>query len=220
MFKYLFVIIALASSAMFASEKIIVGISGGSGSGKTTLAHKINEACFGRAILLCQDSYYKDFSHMSSEEREQINFDHPDSLDFALLKQHILDLKNNKAIQRPSYDFCTHSRQKTTEALLPAQIVIVEGILLFAVPEILELFDIKIFIDTEDDIRLVRRIERDIKERGRDLKSVTEQYLKTVKPMYDKFVRTSKQHADVVVLHGAENPMALSVILSKLREAI
>ncbi|MES2345006.1 MAG: uridine kinase [Chlamydiota bacterium] len=220
MFRYLFIVMILVCSGTVASEKIIVGISGGSGSGKTTLAQKIKEACHGRAVLLCQDAYYKDFSHLSLEERNEINFDHPDSLDFSLLRQHILDLKNDRAVQKPHYDFCTHARQKATEALIPAQIIIVEGILLFAVPEMLDLFDIKIFIDTEDDIRLLRRIERDIKERGRDLRSVTDQYIKTVKPMYDQFVRTSKQHADVVVLHGAENAMALSVILSKLRESI
>lgn len=221
MFKSLFLAVLLVlGTGINATEKIIVGIAGGTASGKTTLAQKIKESFSDRAVLLCQDAYYKDFSRLSIEEKSKINFDHPDSLDFTLLKQHILDLREGKAIGKPTYDFVTHSRLPHSEAVMPAQIILVEGILLFAVPEIRNLFDVKIFIDTDDDIRVLRRIERDIKERGRDFQSVCEQYTKTVKPMHDKFVGPSKQFADVIVLHGAENPTSLSLILCKLKEVL
>ena len=220
MIRFLSLALLFICHTVFASDKIIVGICGGTGSGKTTLAKKIKESFSERSVLLHQDAYYKEFSDLSIEERSQINFDHPNSIDFALLRQHILDLKNNNPIEEPRYNFCTHSRETSTELLMPAQIIIVEGILLFAVPEICELFDMKIFIDTDDDIRLLRRIERDISERARDLGGIKDQYTRTVKPMHDRYVRPSKEKADVIVPLGGENPMALSVILSKLREAL
>lgn len=220
MLRCLCVMFLLLCNGIYARDKIIVGITGGSGSGKTTLAKKIKESFAGRSVLLSQDAYYKEFSNLSVEERGNINFDHPDSIDFDLLKEHIFCLKNDQPVEQPNYDFCTHSRKSTTEMLLPAQIIIVEGILLFAVPEVCDLCDIKIFIDTDDDIRLLRRIDRDINERARDLNGISEQYTRTVKPMYEKYVRPSKQKADIIVPLGAENPMALSLILSKLRESL
>ncbi len=220
MLRYLCIVMLLVCHGTYASDKIVVGIAGGTGSGKTTLAKKIKEYFAGRSVLLYQDAYYKDFSNLSIEEKTNINFDHPDSIDFDLLRKHIISLKSDQPIEQPNYDFCTHSRKNSREPLMPAEIIIVEGILLFAVPEVCDLFDIKIFIDTDDDIRLLRRIERDIRERARDLEGIRDQYTRTVKPMHEQYVRPSKQKADVIVPLGAENPMALSVILSKLREAL
>jgi uridine kinase len=221
MLKSLALLLMLIFNFMLAaSDKIVIGIAGGTGSGKTTLAQKIQEAFPNQAILIAQDSYYKDLSFLPIAERDKVNFDHPDSLDFNLLKQHIFDLKTGKNIEMPNYDFCTHTRQKNYQLVEPKQILIVEGILLFAVSEIRDLFDIKLFVDTDDDVRLLRRIERDINERERDFSNVRDQYLTTVKPMHDTFVEPSKKHADMIVPHGGENAAALSVIISKLREEI
>ncbi len=210
------VLLATASAA----DRLIIGIAGGTGSGKTTLAHKIQEALSEHSILISQDFYYKDLSHLSDEGRANVNFDHPDSLDFPLLRDHIFELKAGRSVQCPEYDFVTHTRKKNTRPFDSARVIIVEGILLFAMPEVRNQFDWKIFIDTDDDVRLLRRIERDMNERGRDFESIKRQYLKTVKPMHDAFVEPSKQHADIIVPRGGENNMALSLILSKLREQI
>lgn len=207
-------------STLFSSEILIVGIAGGTGSGKTTLAKKIQDAFPHQSVLISQDSYYKDLSHLLLCDREKTNFDHPDSLDFELLKTHILTLKKGKAIDQPIYNFRTHTRETSTQRVAPNQVIIVEGILLFAVPEVRNLFDIKLFVDTDDDVRLLRRIERDIHERSRSLTSVRDQYLATVKPMHDAFVEPSKQHADLIVPQGGENVTALSLIISKLREEV
>lgn len=200
--------------------QMIVGIAGGTGCGKTTLAKKIQEAFPGSSCLISQDAYYKDLSFLSLEEREGVNFDHPDSLDFDLLIQHIKDLKQGKSIEKPVYNFHSHSRESFTETVASSRLIILEGILIFSVPEICDQCDLKIFVDTDDDIRLLRRIERDLQERSRTFKSIKEQYLTTVKPMHDAFVQPSKKHADLIVPHGGENPMALSVILSKLNAAL
>jgi uridine kinase len=217
--KSLFVFACLFSSA-FATEAIIVGIAGGTGSGKTTLAKKLQEAFPHESILISQDSYYKDLSGLTLEERERVNFDHPDSLDFVLLKSQIEQLKNCEGIQKPVYNFKTHTREKFSHTVQPSKLVIVEGILLFAIPEMRHLFNIKVFIDTDDDVRILRRIERDIQERARDFNSVRDQYLLTVKPMHEAFVEPSKQYADLIVPRGGENLMALSVLISKLKEEL
>jgi len=196
-----------------------VGIAGGTGSGKTTLAQKIHQA-FPESILISQDSYYKDISHLPFEERKKTNFDHPNSLEFSLLRQHLVDLKNGQAIEQPIYNFHIHAREKKTERINPAKIVLVEGILLLAIPEVRDLFDIKIFVDTDDDVRILRRIERDMKERSRDFSSVKEQYLKTVKPMHDAFVEPSKKYADIIFPEGGYNKVAISLILAKLSESM
>ncbi len=201
-------------------EPLIIGIAGGTGSGKTTLAQKIFELFPDEAVLICQDSYYKPVPHLSFEERAKINFDHPEALDFSLLKQHILDLKAHRRIEIPVYNFCTHAREDQTEQVEPASIVIIEGILLFAVPEIRELFDMKIFIDTDDDIRLLRRIERDILERGRTFSTIRDQYLSTVKPMHDTFVEPSKRFADVIIPSERRNETGIKMIASKLKEEL
>lgn len=204
---------------VFAKPPIFVGIAGGTGSGKTTLAEKIQEA-FPQSVLISQDCYYKDLSHLSFEERGKTNFDHPNSLEFSLLRQHLLDLKNGQPIEQPTYSFHIHARKKETKWIQPTQIVLVEGILLLAAPEIRDLFDIKIFVDTDSDVRMLRRIERDIKERSRDFNSVKEQYLETVKPMHELFVEPSKKYADVIIPEGRYNPVATNLIVAMLNESI
>jgi uridine kinase len=220
MMKYFFCLALFFIQNLCAKDKIILGIAGGTGSGKTTLACKIQKHFQECCILISQDSYYRDLSALTPEARDRVNFDHPDSLDFILLKQNLLDLKNNKAIYKPVYNFHSHTRETVQEKIEPTQLIIVEGILLFSIPEIRELFDIKVFIDISDDVRLLRRIERDINERGRDFISVKNQYLTTVKPMHDMFVEPSKKFADLIVPHGGENITALSLIVSKLNEEI
>jgi uridine kinase len=198
------------------AQKILVGIAGGTGSGKTTLAQNIQEAFEGKCVLISQDSYYKDLSHLEFEERANVNFDHPDSIDFALLREHLIELKGGRSILQPVYSFVSHSRMDHTHFIEPKDIILVEGILLLAIPEIRELFDVKIFVHTDDDIRMLRRIERDIKERGRSFDSVKEQYLKTVKPMHDLFVEPSKQYADIIVPKGGHNEVAVNLLIAKL----
>ncbi len=179
------------------------------------MAQKIQEAFPTHSVLICQDSYYKDLSYLPMQERVKTNFDHPNSLDFDLLREHLLDLIQGRAIEQPIYNFKTHEREKATHRVEPGQVIIVEGILLFAVLELRDLFDLKIFVDTDDDIRLMRRIERDITERARSFTSVKEQYLTTVKPMHDAFVEPSKQYADVIIPMRKQNQIALDLVISK-----
>lgn len=206
------------SFSLFASPQILIGIAGGTGSGKTTLAHKIHEAFPNNSVLISQDSYYKNLSHLPFEQRAKTNFDHPHSLDFALLKENLIALKNRHAINVPTYDFSIHTRVSATTHVEPADIIIVEGILLFAAPELQNLFDLKIFVDTDSDVRVLRRIDRDIKERGRDLAGVTHQYLTTVKPMHDTFVEPSKRFADIIIPEGGLNENALALIIARLQQ--
>src|SRR5262249_28940282 len=170
------------------------------------------------AVVINQDDYYKDLTHLSHEERVKRNFDHPDAIDFELLKTHILQLKNDQPIEVPVYNFCTHSREATTHPVNPAEIIIVEGILLFAVPEIRELCDLKMFVETDDDIRLLRRIERDLNERARDFSSVRDQYMTTVKPMHDSYVEPSKRYADVIIPTRQRNGNGIALIISGLKK--
>lgn len=213
-------ICCLFATFNLAAETLIIGIAGGTGSGKTTLAHKIQDAIFEHSVMVSQDYYYKDLSHLSPEARSRVNFDHPDSIDFDLMQTHIRDLKKGNGFDCPQYDFITHTRKAELKRIEPAKVVIVEGILLFAVPQLLDLLDWKIYVDTDDDVRLLRRMERDIEERGRDFYSIKHQYLTTVKPMHDAFVQPSKHHADIIIPKGGENSMALSLILSTLNEQI
>ena len=218
MFRALLVFCFVAISA-FAKPSVLIGIAGGTGSGKTTLAKKIHQA-FPEAVLISQDSYYRDLSLLSLKERDKVNFDHPNSLEFTLLKKHLIDLKNGLVIEQPIYNFHLHAREKETIWTEPANIILVEGILLLAAPEVRDLFDIKIFVDTDEDIRVLRRIDRDIKERSRDFTSVVEQYFVTVKPMHDAFVEPSKQYADIIIPGGKSNQVAIDLILTKLRESV
>lgn len=197
---------------------IFVGVAGGSGSGKTTVAHNLIKALTGQdAVLIQQDSYYKEIKNKTIDQRAKTNFDHPDAIEFALLKEHLLALKDSKCIEKPIYNFTTHLREDVKEKIEPSQIVIVEGILVLAVPEIRELLDVKIFVDTDADEMLLRRVERDINERGRTFESVKEQYLNTVKPMYLKFCEPSKRYADIIIPRGGENVIAVDMVISKLK---
>lgn len=197
---------------------IFIGVAGGSGSGKTTVAHNLVNAFKSEdAVLVEQDAYYTELNHLTIEEKAKVNFDHPNSIEFELLKKHLIKLSKGEGIERPIYDFKTHSRKEETVSIHPSKIVIVEGILLFAVPEIRDLFDVKIFVDTDADEMLLRRIERDINERGRTFESVKNQYLNTVKPMYLEFCEPSKRYADVIIPRGGENKIAINMIIAKLK---
>ena len=194
--------------------QIIIGIAGGTGSGKTTLANQIVNYFGDDAVLIEQDSYYKDLSALPFEEREKVNFDHPDSLDFSLLRDHLTSLKSNKSVLKPVYDFVNHSRKAESEVVYPKKVVIVEGILILADENIRELFDLKVYIDTDDDIRILRRMERDINERGRHIESVKTQYITTVKPMHKKYVEPSRDFADIVVYGINENLSVVAKLIS------
>lgn len=197
---------------------ICVGVAGGSGSGKTTIARRLLESFSpGEAVLIEQDAYYFNMGHLDIQERAKLNFDHPDAIDFNLIKEHLLKLKAGETIESPIYDFTTHSRKKDKKKINSAKIIIVEGILILAIKEIRELFDMKIFVDTDPDEMLLRRIERDISERGRIFSSVKTQYLSTVKPMYLEFCEPSKRYADIIVPRGGKNKIAIDMILAKLK---
>ncbi|WP_300356638.1 uridine kinase [Fusobacterium sp.] len=197
---------------------ILIGVAGGSGSGKTTVASNLVKAFKAEdAVLVEQDAYYRELINMTLEEKAKVNFDHPDSIEFELLRKHLEALKNGEAIERPIYDFTTHSRKDGVVKINPSKIIIVEGILIFAVPEIRELLDVKIFVDTDADEMILRRIERDMNERGRSFDSVKNQYLTTVKPMYLEFCEPSKRYADIIIPRGGQNKVAIDMVLSTLR---
>ncbi|MBM6689928.1 uridine kinase [Fusobacterium mortiferum] len=197
---------------------IIIGVAGGSGSGKTTVANNLVKAFKAEdAVLVEQDAYYRELLNMSIEEKAKVNFDHPDSIEFELLRKHLEMLKEGKSIDRPIYDFTTHSRKEGAVRINSSKIIIVEGILIFAVPEIRELLDVKIFVDTDADEMILRRIERDMNERGRSFESVKNQYLTTVKPMFLEFCEPSKRYADVIIPRGGENKVAIDMIISNLK---
>jgi uridine kinase len=215
--KYSILLITLLSSVLImdvAQAQMLVGIAGGTGSGKTTLANQIVSYFDKDAALIQQDSYYKDLSNFPLEEREKMNFDHPDSLDFALLKQHLQDLKNNKPISKPIYDFVTHSQCDHAEVVFPRKVIVVEGILILSDPSIRELLDLKLYVETDDDIRILRRLERDIHERGRHFESVKKQYITTVKPMHKQYVKPSKEFADIIIYGINENLSVITKLIS------
>lgn len=199
------------------SDVIVIGIAGGSGSGKTTLAKAIYESIGPENIsLLSHDCYYKDLSHLPPKERDAQNFDHPDSLDTALLVEHVKALKRKETVNVPSYDFGSHTRNKECCPLTTKSVIMVEGILIFSSKELYNEIDIKIFVDTDDDIRLIRRIQRDTIERGRSLQGIVSQYVSTVRPMHLEFVEPSKRNADLIVPVGL-NSVALDLVVSKLK---
>jgi uridine kinase len=200
---------------------MIIGICGGTGSGKTTVANRILEAVSAdEVIFLQQDSYYRNLNDMPLDYRQAVNFDHPDALDNDLLVKHIRRLKAGAAVELPIYDFKTHTRLNETTHVEPKPIVIVEGILIFADPRILEELDIKVFVDTPDDIRFIRRLQRDLAERGRTVESVIEQYLGSVRPMHMQFVEPSKRYADVIIPEGGHNLVSIGLISGKIRERL
>ena len=200
---------------------MIIGISGGTGSGKTTVANRILESVSAsEVVFIQQDSYYRNLSDLPLDYRQVANFDHPDALDNDLLVNHIKKLKAGEAFDLPLYDFKTNARKNETRRIEPKPIVIVEGILIFADARLLEQFDIKVFVDTPDDIRFIRRLRRDLAERGRTVESVIEQYIGTVRPMHMQFVEPSKRYADVIIPEGGHNLVSIDLISGKIRERL
>jgi uridine kinase len=202
---------------MTIGRPLVVGIAGGTGSGKTTVAAKLAAAMpNGRCVTIEHDAYYRDQAHLSPDDRAKTNYDHPNSLETSLLAEHLRELRADRAVDIPIYDFATHTRKRETRHVDPARVVIVEGILVFTDAALRELFDIKIFVDTDADIRLIRRIRRDLEHRGRTFQSVRDQYYATVRPMHLEHVEPSKRWADLIVPEGGDNKVALDVILGQL----
>jgi len=200
---------------------MIIGICGGTGSGKTTIANRILQTVSADEVLFIQqDLYYRNLKDMPLDYRNMANFDHPDALDNDLLVNHLKKLNAGEPVELPIYDFRTHTRLPDTTPIQAKPIVIVEGILIFAEPRLLEQMDIKVFVDTPDDIRFIRRLRRDIAERGRTLDSVIEQYMATVRPMHNQFVEPSKRHADVILPEGGHNLVSIDLISGKIREKL
>jgi len=200
---------------------LIIGIAGGTGCGKTTVVNTlIDQLPEGEVVVISQDSYYKDTSHLSYEERVKINFDHPRSIDFELLVTHLKDLKNNKAIQQPVYSFVKHNRTGDTVLTKPRKVVIVEGILILTNPEIRDLFDIKIFVHADSDERLIRRLKRDITERGRDIDEVLNRYQNTLKPMHQQFIEPMKEYADIIIPNNKYNTVAVDIVKTIINERL
>src|SRR5215213_4528653 len=196
---------------------LVIGIAGGSGSGKTTVAQEILQRVGpDRIAFLQHDSYYKDLSGLPPTQRAEVNFDHPNSLETELLTQHIAALRDRQAVKVPIYDFSTHRRTNRTFTVQPRRVILVEGILIFAEPALREMFDVKIFVDTDSDLRLIRRLERDIAERGRTAQSVIKQYQSTVRPMHLEFVEPSKRYADVIIPEGGFNTAALDMVVARV----
>lgn len=200
------------------NRTLVIGVAGGSGSGKTTLCEKMYAAMGSENMTYIQhDKYYRDLGHMSVEQRAKVNFDHPDSLETELLVEHVKMLKQKKTVPVPDYDFATHTRVPSKEVALPRPVVLVEGLLIFQSEELADLFDIKIYVHTDDDIRIIRRIQRDVNERGRTLQSVVHQYMATVRPMHLKFVEPTRYFADMIIPEGYNN-VALDMILNRLHQ--
>ena len=200
-----------------AEKVMVVGIAGGTGSGKTTLADLILEHIGRERIAyLPHDAYYRDQKLLPLEERAKVNYDHPDSLETELLIEHIHQLRSGQTIQKPVYDFTNHSRKEKTAAVAPQPVIMVEGILIFVEKALRDLFDMKIYVDTDPDIRFIRRLSRDIDERGRTVQSVIDQYLSTVRPMHLEFVESSKRYADIIVPEGGLNTVALDMVIARL----
>jgi uridine kinase len=196
---------------------LVIGIAGGSGSGKTTVAQEILQRVGpSRIAFLQHDSYYKDLSGLPPRQRAEVNFDHPDSLETDLLIEHIACLRDGKAVEVPIYDFASHSRTDQTFTVQPRRVILVEGILIFTEAALREMFDVKIFVDTDSDIRFIRRLERDIAERGRTTESVIKQYQLTVRPMHLEFVEPSKRYADIIIPEGGHNTAALDMVVARV----
>ena len=200
---------------------LVIGIAGGSGSGKTTVVRAITEHLQGKVVVIPQDSYYKDSSHIPMEERKKINFDHPDAIDWKLMCQQVRELKAGRAVEQPVYSYITCSRSTTeTVTVEPAEVIIVEGILIFTCKELRDQMNIKIFVDADDDDRLMRIIVRDIAERGRTIETAIEHYCDTVKPMHLQFIEPSKRYADVIVPQGGHNKVAIDILTTTVEKAL
>ncbi len=203
------------------SSCLTIGIAGGTGSGKTTVAETIlGDVAEGSVAYIAHDAYYKDLADLPQMQRENLNFDHPDSLDTPLLIHDLRELQAGRAVEMPEYDFTRHARREQRRHVSPRPILLVEGILIFADPELRGLLDIKIFVDTDPDLRFIRRLQRDIAERGRTIESVIQQYLTTVRPMHLEFVEPSKRYADVIIPEGGFNRVALDMVVARVHETI
>jgi uridine kinase len=198
--------------------RVILGICGGTGSGKTTIAEEVVRAIGEEhAVILHQDSYYLDRNLLPLDERSRMNFDHPSAFDWQLFKRHVRALRSGKTIQKPIYNFHTHSRMVETTRVDPRAVLIIEGILVFEDPELREMMDIKVYVDADADVRFIRRLDRDVRERGRSLESIVDQYLSTVRPMHLQFVEPSKRYADIIIPEGGHNRVALDTIIARVR---
>ncbi len=200
--------------------RAVIAIAGGTGSGKTSIANCISAAFPDDVSLLPHDAYYKDNRHLTYEERAALNYDHPDAFDNELFIAHLKALKAGRAVERPVYNFSTHLRESETVRIEPAPIIVVEGVLVLENPELRALYDLSVFVDTDADVRILRRIVRDINERGRTLDSVINQYLSTVKPMHEAFVEPTKRYANVIIPEGAHNKPGLEVLIAQVRHLI
>ena len=198
-------------------DTMIIGIAGGTGSGKTTITRKLLKRFGDDVTVVHHDSYYKAHHELPYEERCKLNYDHPNSFDTDLLVKALKDLKDGKTITCPVYDFTIHDRSDETVTITPAKVIIVEGILIFCEKELCDLMDIKIFVDADADVRILRRITRDVRDRGRSLDSVIDQYLTTVKPMHEQFVEPSKRNADIIIPQGGHNRVALEMVINRVR---
>jgi uridine kinase len=203
------------------TKPFLLGVAGGSGSGKTTVAERLAALIAGTDLALLRlDAYYRDRNHLPFEERAADNYDHPDAFDWPLLLDHVRALREGIQVQVPVYDFATYQRLPERQTVAPARIVVVEGILVLYEPELRELFDLRVFVDTDADVRFIRRLERDVAERERSAESVIEQYLATVRPSHLQFIEPSKRYADVIVPHGGMNVPALDVLMARVRELL
>ena len=206
----------MSAQSPSSARPLVVGIAGGTGSGKTTVAHKLGASMPGRCVTIEHDAYYLDQGHLPLEERARINYDHPASLESSLLAEHLRELRAGRAVDIPIYDFATHCRRADLRHIEPARVIIVEGILVFTEVQLREQMDIKIFVDTDSDIRLIRRIRRDLEQRGRSFQSIRDQYYSTVRPMHIEYVEPTKRWADLIVPEGGDNKVALDVLLGQL----
>ncbi len=203
-------------------QAIIIGIAGGSASGKTSISKQLYEYFKGyhKVVIIKQDDYYKDQSHLLMEERKKTNYDHPFAFDTDLLVQHLQQLKNNQAIEKPIYDFTLHTRSSQTERVEPREVILLEGIFVLAEEKIRNMCDILVYVDTDSDIRLMRRLKRDMQERGRSLDSICQQYLETVRPMHEQFIEPSKKYAHLIVPEGGSNHIAIDILITKIKSII
>jgi uridine kinase len=202
-------------------KPLLIGIAGGTGSGKSTVARRVAEALHGVSVVsLDMDAYYRSLTHLTLEQRRHVNWDHPDAFDFDLLLAHLESLVARRGIDKPVYDYVSHLRSEHTVHVEPADVVVIDGILLFVDPRVRALCDLKVFVDTDADVRLVRRIRRDMRTRGRPLDDILEQYVTTVRPMHLEFVEPTKQLADVVVSRGGHNEVAIEMVVARIRQRL
>lgn len=198
-------------------DVITIGIAGGTGSGKTTITRRIMQEFGGDVSVVYHDNYYKRHDNLTYDERTKLNYDHPNAFDTPLLIEHLEALRAGQAVECPIYDYTVHNRSENTVTIRPAKVIVVEGILIFAEPELRKRMDIKIFVDTDADVRILRRIVRDTRDRGRDLESIVTQYLTTVKPMHEMFVEPSKRNADIIIPEGGHNQVAIDFVMERIR---